>query len=264
MSRYQPPEIGLEQFNCPHCGALAHQFWHTVAAREEKRADVHFGYRDDLEEFLSGPDFHELSVEKKADMLTAQKRQQAGEVFFHDFIEPYRIPVVSNLHISKCFSCKRLAVWIDGSLTYPKTFQTIPPAEDMPEQVRVLYLEAASICEASPRAAAALLRTAVEVLCNQINQGNDKIFDGIGKLVKKGLDPQVQKAMDVVRVTGNDAVHPGQIDKADRRSDVDSLFRLINIIVDRLITIPLEIEDLFQKLPEEKKAAIGKRDGPKP
>lgn len=264
MSRHEPPNIASERFNCPHCGALAHQYWHKVAAREDKPEDIIFRYRDDLPEFLKQEDFNDVSEEKKNDMLAAFERQQAGEVFFHNFIEPYRIPVVHNLHISKCFSCKKLAVWINGQLAFPKTFEAIPPAENMPEAVKELYIEAASICEASPRAAAALLRTAVEVLCNKINQSNDTIFDGIGKLVKKGLDVQVQQAMDVVRVTGNGAVHPGQIDRSDKRADVDTLFRLINIIVERLITIPMEVEDLFQKLPEEKKAAISKRDRPKP
>ena len=41
------------------------------------------------------------------------------------------------------------------------------------------------------------------------------IDDDIGALVKRGLDARIQKALDVVRVVGNNAVHPGQIDLRD-------------------------------------------------
>jgi hypothetical protein len=165
----------------------------------------------------------------------------AGEVYFDGFGQSYGVPIVANLDISRCFSCDRLSVWIDHNLVHPKRTTALPAADDMPPSVRQLYEEAASIYEHSPRAATALLRLAVEVLCNVINESSDTIFEGIGKLVKKGLEPRIQKAMDVVRITGNNAVHPGQIDRSDQQSDAETLFRLLNVIVEKLITIPKEM-----------------------
>jgi hypothetical protein len=34
----------------------------------------------------------------------------------------------------------------------------------------------------------------------------------IGNLVKKGLPPMTQESLDCVRVIGNNAVHPGELD----------------------------------------------------
>jgi Surface-adhesin protein E len=49
--------------------------------------------------------------------------------------------------------------------------------------------------------------------------------------VKNGLPETVQKSLDVVRVTGNNAVHPGQMDAADVNAAA-SLFALVNVIVE--------------------------------
>jgi len=66
--------------------------------------------------------------------------------------------------------------------------------------------------------------------------------------------------MDVVRVVGNNAVHPGTIDINDNPTVAIKLFKLINIIVETCITTQNEITDLFDELPTNSKAAIEKRD----
>ena len=71
----------------------------------------------------------------------------------------------------------------------------------------------------------------------------------------------VQQALDVVRVVGNKAVHPGQISfDVDDKGTATMLMRLINIIVERMITEPNEINSLYQGLPESVKKAIENRD----
>jgi hypothetical protein len=79
--------------------------------------------------------------------------------------------------------------------------------------------------------------------------------------VSKGLPERIQKALDIVRVVGNESVHPGQIDLNDNPVITAKLFELINIIADKMITEPKEIDQLFNGLPEGKKEAIQKRDG---
>ena len=64
-----------------------------------------------------------------------------------------------------------------------------------------------------------------------------------------------------MRVVGNKAVHPGQIDfDVDDKGTATMLMRLLNIIVDRMITEPNEIDSLYQGLPESVKESIEKRD----
>ncbi|MER9473535.1 DUF4145 domain-containing protein [Mesorhizobium sp. M0520] len=115
----------------------------------------------------------------------------------------------------------------------------------------------------SPRSAAALLRQAIQRLCRHVGGDGKNINDDIASLVKKVLDPRVQKALDVVRVIGNNAVHPGQIDLKDDRATAAKLFGLVNLIADIMVTQPKHIDAMFEGLPEGARKAIEKRDAPK-
>ena len=72
-------------------------------------------------------------------------------------------------------------------------------------------------------------------------------------LVQKGLAASIQKALDSVRVIGNEAVHPGRIDLKDDSTTAAGLFRLVNIIVEQTISNQKHIDEFFEKLPEAKK-----------
>lgn len=64
-----------------------------------------------------------------------------------------------------------------------------------------------------------------------------------------------------MRVVGNKAVHPGQITfDVDDKGTAKMLMRLLNIIVERMITEPNEINSLYQGLPESVKESIERRD----
>lgn len=84
----------------------------------------------------------------------------------------------------------------------------------------------------------------------------------LAALVRAGLPAQIQKALDVVRVTGNNAVHPGKIDFDDGQETAISLLRLINLIVEKMITEKNQIDALFDGLPKAQKDAIARRDQP--
>lgn len=138
----------------------------------------------------------------------------------------------------------------------------VPPAHvDMPEECRPDYDEARTIVAASPRAAAALLRLAVQKLMVPLGEKGKKINEDIGALVAKGLPVQVQQALDFCRVIGNNAVHPGEIEINDTPEIALNLFAMLNFIVDDRITRPRHIQALYDKLPEAARTAIAKRDG---
>ena len=75
-----------------------------------------------------------------------------------------------------------------------------------------------------------------------------------------GLNPVVQKSLDVVRVIGNESVHPGIIDLNDNKDIAARLFDLVNIVAEQMITQPKQVQALYEKLPDSKKDAIDRRD----
>lgn len=80
-------------------------------------------------------------------------------------------------------------------------------------------------------------------------------------LVKQhGIPQKIQQSFDAVRVIGNNAVHPGQIDLTDDKDIAISLFKLMNIIVEKIITEPREIEEIYETIPESAKKGINVRD----
>ncbi len=146
-------------------------------------------------------------------------------------------------------------------IVYPITPTDIPkPSKDMPKVIIKEYNEARTILPYSPRASAALLRLALQKLCIHLGQSGKDLNKDIGALIKAGLSPEVQKALDSVRVIGNNAVHPGKIDLNDNPETASTLFRLINFIIHEMISRPREIEVIYNQLPQTQRDEIQKRD----
>ena len=66
--------------------------------------------------------------------------------------------------------------------------------------------------------------------------------------------------MDILRITGNNAVHPGEINIEEDPEKVLKLFELLNFIAEKMITEPKEISSFYDDLPEGSKEAVEKRD----
>ena len=145
-------------------------------------------------------------------------------------------------------------------MVHPQLGKAPPANPDLPDEIRRDYDEASSILDLSPRGAAALLRLALQKLCKKLGQPGDNLNADIRALVAKGLDPVIQQALDSVRVVGNNAVHPGQIDLRDDRTTAETLFGILNLIVERMISVPKHVEEFYKKLPEEEQKRIENRD----
>lgn len=74
----------------------------------------------------------------------------------------------------------------------------------------------------------------------------------------KGKDSQ--KPRHAGDVTGNDALHPSEIQIDEDPSSLESLFNFLNLIVVNRITEPAQISGMFAKLPETQRAQIERRD----
>tara|TARA_R110000744_G_C19365902_1_gene561907 strand:+ start:1222 stop:1851 length:630 start_codon:yes stop_codon:yes gene_type:complete len=163
------------------------------------------------------------------------------------------------IRIGTCDHCYDSTLWVFDKLLFPDNGNAPFPNSEMPENVLKLYREAASIHSKSPRGAAALLRLAIQVLTKELGETGNNINKDIGNLVSKGLPTIVQQSLDIVRVTGNDAVHPGQID-TDNPETVGQLFKLVNVIVEYMINLPKRVGSIYDSLPDGKKNGIEQRD----
>jgi hypothetical protein len=175
-----------------------------------------------------------------------------------------------GLYLSKCVHCEIVCLWkgtardengyTDGVLIIPDNSTAPLPHVDMPESVKLDYLEARGIANSSPRGSAALLRLAVQKLCIELGETSGNINTDIGSLVSKGLPIGIQRALDVVRVVGNNAVHPGELSVDDIAEVSISLFELINAIVEDRIARPKALDALYLRLPQGARDAVEKRD----
>ncbi|HEP0307178.1 TPA: DUF4145 domain-containing protein [Providencia rettgeri] len=223
MSKFVSPALHLEAFNCPHCGAYAHMIWHDLYYDTNGRAK-------------------------------------------------------SKIRYVQCSSCKEYNVWIItkfiptsgglldsvGHMISPVSSNIALPSDDMPEDVKQDYVEATNIYQKSPRGAAALLRLGLQKLCKHLGAEGKNINTDINTLAQDDkISKQLIKAADIVRITGNNAVHPGTINDEDFDNIAIKLFDLLNIIVRQGITEPKEIDELFNKMPDGPRQAAESRGKPK-
>lgn len=173
--------------------------------------------------------------------------------------------IKNNLHSAYCAHCEKATIWLHsgngGIMIWPIGFASAQmPHEEMPADIIPHYLEARNIATLSPRGAAALMRLVIQKLCIHLGEEGRNINDDIGSLVKKGLPVQIQQALDIVRVTGNNAVHPGAIVFEDQSEVALTLFEITNFIVENRIAEPARINRLYESLPAGARKAIEQRD----
>ena len=205
-----------------------------------------------------------------------QKPEVEKDGFHCPFCDVYANHAWQDIHLgdstivksSKCSHCKEYALWVDRwvsgwDMVYPRKMLSPQAHADMPMPVKALYEEARSISDQSPRAAAALLRCALERLTEHLGEKDVSLYERIGNLAQKGLPETVLKALDIVRITANEGgSHCGEIDLTgeDGKEVVDKLFWLVNFIVEKTITEPKEVTMMFLDLPESKKDGVRNRD----
>ena len=260
MPKIVPPALGAESFNCPHCGAYAAQTWSKILPKSYDRkqgpqcfvaAEVENFNPDKIKEEAERVRIVDFLERLKKHDVTYERTQYGQDSYWE----------LHNVFASVCFSCGGWAIWVKKNIVYPQTNTEVERHEDLPDTLRDDFDEAASIVDKSARGAAALLRLCIQKLMPVLNEKGKDLNEDIASLVRKGLDVDVQRALDVVRVIGNNAVHPGQIDLKDDKATALKLFDLLNLIVERMISTPKKLEAIFKGLPPTTLAAIEKRDG---
>jgi hypothetical protein len=255
-----PPLVSKTAFSCPHCGAYTTQYWFklVVDSYSEERRTPTIPNTAMLEEFRNAKDIPKETKEKLIEWCT---KMLSGKPFFENNSNSlYARPVLENCNISRCYNCKEVAIWVNERIVYPDTKIYVVPNSDLPDHVERLFEEAREIVDASPKGAAALLRLCVQYLCIELGESGKNIDKDIASLVSKGLNPLVQKALDVVRVIGNESVHPGEINLNDNKEVAVKLFSLVNLICEQMISHPKQVQELYGSLPASKLEGIKARD----
>lgn len=191
----------------------------------------------------------------------AYANQDWQEIFFNSKIKGGNNHF-GTLKRAECPNCNEYSIWHSEKIIYPESTGVPLPNPDLQDDIKEDYLEAASILNKSPRGTTALLRLCIQKLCQQLGEKGENINNDIRSLVKKGLPPLVQQSLDYVRVIGNNAVHPGQIDLKDDRETALKLFECINLVAQIMITRPKDVQKLYASLPQSTIEAINKRDTP--
>lgn len=178
-----------------------------------------------------------------------------------------RTSTSTPFYVANCAHCKASNLWLfnasvkNGLMIFPDKSSVSLPDQDMPEDVLQDYNEAAQIFHRSPRGAAALLRLGLQKLCKNLGQPGKNIDQDIRKLAETNvLPPMVIKVADTVRITGNNAVHPGEMSDEDFDQVAAKLFELLNFIVRKGISEPRELEALYNMTPEGPRKAAEDKD----
>ena len=241
------PKYESIKFQCPHCNTVATQKWFDANKAGSTANGIinnlYLDYRNQVHDYT----------------------QEAILVFLRGIKNPLQSSlykfVPRGFSVATCASCNNFTLWVNEEIVYPKKTMVPPPNEDLDEDIKALYIEASTILIDSPKGSTALLRLALQMLLKQVDKSGKNINNDIKELVVEGLSPKIQQALDLVRVIGNNAVHPGEINLDDNAEIAEKLFSILNYIADQLITKPKELESLYKDLiPLETQEQIKQRD----
>lgn len=232
MAKFTPASFNQDAFNCPSCGVYARQIWHMLAR-------------------VNGSSSNNAN-------LTVPSQNKSFEATPTN-VSAY---IINGLNISRCGHCGENCLWLKDKLLVPYNSNVHPAHDDMPESVKVIYTEAAEISNASPRGAAALLRVALELLTHELGcNPESSINNKIAEIVSKGVSPNVVKALDILRVTGNNAAHTSSTLLLDDDAETASaLFQIINFIVEQTIAHTKRLDEMHDLFPEGIKRQIEQRN----
>ena len=103
------PAITLQAFSCPHCGALADQNWFWVRASVTEKGEPPL--------LLTPKRLEELrkefgSKQEMASVLEHAARKASGRPFLKKLDDSkWTDYELQNLHVSRCYSCRDIAIW---------------------------------------------------------------------------------------------------------------------------------------------------------
>lgn len=226
------PKLNDKSFKCLCCHITTTHSWndHVVALSSE-----HINY-------LEGSNHHE-----KANVI----KYVRGESHINHI-------VLDDVYVTICDHCHKPTIWLNDNQTLkpvlPSDNQYPSASDKMPQKVKDLYNQAGSIADKSPRAANAMLRSAIEELMYIIMKTQGDLNDMIDRAYNKNIiTTHIKKSLHSIRLLGNNALHPNQI-RIEDDVDTNDIFNIINHIVDVTIHHQEVIENIENINIKNKKA----------
>jgi hypothetical protein len=253
--KYVSPAIDQLAFNCPHCDALAKQFWFSVHADPLMADEKPLVATAETVKTLTIGNNEEAERDRK---LKWAEQMASGRPFLEVHRE-FRSRDVQNVSISYCFNCNEMCLWVYDQLVWPRREGCPEPKLHAPPSVRRESEEASQTLEASPRGAAALLRIAIEKLCKELGVSGETLKDDIELFVREDVDARVQKVLDAAQILESNAMHPGQIGLGEDRATAETLSGLVNLICEKMIMEPRHLQEVYTKVREGARTAMEQR-----
>ena len=151
--KYISPAIDQLAFTCPHCNALAKQFWFSVHADPLKSDEKPVVATAETVKTLTFSNGNLEEAERDRKLKWAE--QMASGRPFLEVHREFRNRDVQNVSISYCFNCNEMCLWVYDQLVWPRREGCPEPKLHAPPNVRRESEEASQALEASPRGAAA-------------------------------------------------------------------------------------------------------------
>ena len=246
MNKDSFPVFNAKSFKCPHCKTVAQQTFNNDRSLfqlylRDKYSECGATADDDTRGILST--FVNIILQESSDPCNPMYARK-------------------EVATSQCMHCQKLSIWYEEKMLYPKMLETPEATKDMPDKIKKIYDEAREVEPVSPRAAAVLLRIALEELLNSLEpkpKGNSPHEKIIYLLNKNVLSKKILSALDSLRIVGSSSAHSNvqiwniDLTGKDNRDITYKLFKLINYIVTRTISDDKEVDGIYDALSEEKK-----------
>src|ERR1700738_3084816 len=243
-------DLGL-CFWCPHCDAVAHKDWFSLFWKPENATGVLVLTLETL--MLAKGNESDQFLQHLKDNVLAYEYQE----------HPRNLKVkLLNLHVSRCYNCKGFTVWVRDRLVFPVTVEEAPhviegefqgavvdlqaPAEDVQhgnehvqanaeevDEASEDFEEAAAILNKFPRGAAALTRICIQKMMPLVKENGKDLEENSSSLGRKGLEVEIQQAMDVLQVVRKNPSQTTEVDLKEENEEAKIFLTSLRQILKR-------------------------------
>jgi hypothetical protein len=218
MNPYTEPQLGTESFSCPHCNTVAHQDWYSLFLKPENATEVRILTPETVNVGTLRQGDGQRDNIKEIDQFIERLKKTQLTYEYQKHPHPLKVKM-ANLHISNCHSCNGFSLWVGGLLVFPTRI------DKTPELVEDDLDEAAAILDKFPRGATALMRVCIQKLVHLLEENGNALNQRVSSLVRKGLEMEMQQAMEVLQVLRLD---PVQLNPLESQADRETALRFLD------------------------------------